>query len=58
MNFDILDRAIQVHGGLGVTGDDPLVALWRYARILRLGDGADEVHKVEIDEHECKGGWT
>ncbi|MBI4588051.1 MAG: acyl-CoA dehydrogenase family protein [Candidatus Rokubacteria bacterium] len=50
----VLDRAIQVHGALGVTDDVPLAAMWRYARILRLGDGADEIHKVKIAEHEMK----
>ena len=50
----VLDRAIQVHGGLGVTDDVPLAAMWRYARILRLGDGADEVHKAKLAEHELR----
>jgi alkylation response protein AidB-like acyl-CoA dehydrogenase len=50
----VVDRAIQVHGALGVTDDAPLAAMYRYARILRLGDGADEVHKVKISEHEVK----
>ena len=50
----VVDRAIQVHGALGVTDDVPLAAMWRYARILRLGDGADEVHKVKISEHEMR----
>jgi alkylation response protein AidB-like acyl-CoA dehydrogenase len=50
----VLDRAIQVHGALGVTDDAPLAAMWRYARILRLGDGADEIHKVKLAEHECR----
>ena len=50
----VLDRAVQVHGALGVTDDVPLAAMWRYARILRLGDGADEVHKVKIAEHESR----
>jgi acyl-CoA dehydrogenase len=53
----VLDRAIQVHGALGVTDDVPLAAMWRYARILRLGDGADEIHKVKIAEHEFRR-WT
>ncbi len=50
----VVDRAIQVHGALGVTDDVPLAAMYRYARILRLGDGADEVHKVKIAEHEMR----
>jgi acyl-CoA dehydrogenase len=50
----VVDRAIQVHGALGVTDDVPLAAMWRYARILRIGDGADEVHKAKLAEHEFK----
>ena len=50
----VVDRAIQIHGALGVTDDVPLAAMYRYARILRLGDGADEVHKVKISEHEMR----
>jgi len=50
----VIDWAIQVHGALGVTDDVPLAAMYRYARILRLGDGADEIHKVKIAEHEVK----
>ena len=49
-----VDRAIQIHGALGVTDDVPLAAMWRYARILRLGDGADEVHKAKLAEHEIR----
>jgi acyl-CoA dehydrogenase len=50
----VLDRAIQIHGALGVTDDVPLAAMWRYARILRLGDGADEVHKVKLAQRELR----
>jgi alkylation response protein AidB-like acyl-CoA dehydrogenase len=53
----VLDRAIRVHGALGVTDGVPLAAMWWYARILRLGDGAGEIHKARIAEHECKR-WT
>jgi acyl-CoA dehydrogenase len=53
----VVDRAIQVHGGLGVTDDVPLAAMWRYARILRIGDGADEVHKAKLAERELRR-WT
>jgi acyl-CoA dehydrogenase len=45
MVMDVLDRAIQVHGSLGMTDDTPLAALWRFSRMLRLADGPDEVHK-------------
>jgi len=40
----VLDKAIQVHGGAGVSSDTPLAAMWAGARTLRLADGPDEVH--------------
>lgn len=40
----VIDRAIQVHGGLGVSGDSPLAAMWAGTRTLRLADGPDAVH--------------
>jgi len=44
----VLDRAIQVHGGLGVT-DDTLLAYWyRQERAARIYDGPDEVHKITV----------
>jgi acyl-CoA dehydrogenase len=48
MVMDVLDRAIQVHGSLGVSDDTPLAGLWRGLRMLRLADGPDEVHKMVI----------
>ena len=48
----IVDRAIQVHGGAGVTDDFPLAAAWAHLRTLRLADGPDEVHKRSIARHE------
>jgi alkylation response protein AidB-like acyl-CoA dehydrogenase len=45
---DVLDRAIQVHGGLGLTDDTPLAVMWRMARGGRVYDGADEVHKMVV----------
>jgi acyl-CoA dehydrogenase len=44
----IIDRAIQVHGGAGVSGDFPLAEMWAHARMLRIADGPDEVHKRMI----------
>jgi acyl-CoA dehydrogenase len=44
----VVDRAIQVWGAAGVTGDLPLVAMYQGARSLRLADGPDEVHKILI----------
>jgi acyl-CoA dehydrogenase len=43
---DVVDRAIQAHGGLGYSTDLPLEAMYRYARAARIYDGADEVHRV------------
>ena len=48
----VLDRAIQVHGSLGVTDDLPLAVMWRQGRALRLADGPDEVHKQVIARRE------
>ena len=52
MVMDVLDRAIQVHGSLGMTDDTPLSGLWRHLRMLRLADGPDEVHKMVIAMRE------
>ncbi len=45
---DVVDRAIQVHGGLGLTDDTPLALMWRMARGGRIYDGPDEVHKAVV----------
>jgi acyl-CoA dehydrogenase len=50
----IVDRAIQVHGGAGVTDDFPLAMAWAHLRTLRLADGPDEVHKRAIARHELR----
>jgi alkylation response protein AidB-like acyl-CoA dehydrogenase len=44
MVHTVIDRAIQVHGALGVTIDTPLERMYRHARFARLYDGPDEVH--------------
>jgi acyl-CoA dehydrogenase len=43
---DVIDRAIQVHGALGVSADRPLERMYRHARFARIYDGPDEVHRV------------
>jgi alkylation response protein AidB-like acyl-CoA dehydrogenase len=48
------DAAIQIHGGAGVSGDFPLAALYSHARVLRLADGPDEVHRRVIAKMELK----
>jgi alkylation response protein AidB-like acyl-CoA dehydrogenase len=45
---EVLDRALQVHGGLGLTEDTPLASMWRMARAGRVYDGPDEVHKSVV----------
>jgi alkylation response protein AidB-like acyl-CoA dehydrogenase len=44
----VIDRAIQVHGGLGVTDDTPLAHWYRHERAARIYDGPDEVHKSVV----------
>ncbi|NLU84591.1 acyl-CoA dehydrogenase family protein [Rhodococcus sp. HNM0569] len=50
----IVDRAIQVHGGAGVTDDFPLAMAYAHLRTLRLADGPDEVHKRTIARQELR----
>jgi alkylation response protein AidB-like acyl-CoA dehydrogenase len=48
MLHNVIDRAIQVHGALGVTGDTPLERMYREARYARIYDGPDEVHRMVV----------
>jgi alkylation response protein AidB-like acyl-CoA dehydrogenase len=48
MLHNVIDRAIQVHGALGVTADTPLDRMYREARYARLYDGPDEVHRMVV----------
>jgi acyl-CoA dehydrogenase len=50
----IIDRAIQVHGGGGVSDDFPLAWMYAHIRTLRLADGPDEVHKLTIARQELR----
>lgn len=50
----VLDRAIQVHGGGGVSDDFPLAMWYAHMRTLRLADGPDEVHKMTIARREYR----
>jgi alkylation response protein AidB-like acyl-CoA dehydrogenase len=45
---DVIDRAIQTHGALGVSGDTPLEFMYRQARAARIYDGPDEVHRMVV----------
>lgn len=60
MALRVLDRAVQVHGGAGVSDDFPLAAAWAGARTLRLADGPDEVHRAAVAKLELgrSGGAT
>jgi acyl-CoA dehydrogenase len=51
---DVVDRAIQVHGALGMSDDSPLPRMWVVGRALRIGDGADEVHLLAVAKHELR----
>lgn len=48
MAQQVIDRAIQAHGGLGASQDLPLTDLWGYARSIRIADGPDEVHLEQL----------
>jgi acyl-CoA dehydrogenase len=50
----VADRAIQVHGALGVSSEIPLEGMYRGARTLRLADGPDEVHRILIAKNVLK----
>ncbi len=50
----VIDRAIQVHGGGGVSDDFPLAAMYAHLRTLRMADGPDEVHKRTIARQELR----
>jgi acyl-CoA dehydrogenase len=48
MTCDVVDRAVQAHGGMGVCQDTPLAGYWTYGRIVRIADGPDEVHMYQL----------
>ncbi len=48
MPHNVIDRAIQVHGALGVTSDTPLERMYREARYARIYDGPDEVYRMVV----------
>jgi len=52
--YNVIDRAIQVHGSLGYTTDLPLESMYRAARAARIYDGPDEVHKVTVARQMLK----
>ncbi|MBM3672034.1 MAG: acyl-CoA dehydrogenase [Actinobacteria bacterium] len=54
MATTVVDRAIQVFGGAGLSEDWPLAQMYTYARTLHLVDGPDEVHKMQIARRELR----
>ena len=56
----VIDRAMQIHGGKGLTDDLPLAELFNYARQIRLADGPDQVHMMALgrqlvrEHHDAK----
>jgi acyl-CoA dehydrogenase len=52
MALRVIDRAIQAHGGMGVSDDVPLAAMYAGIRTLRLADGPDEVHRRQVAKRE------
>ncbi len=54
MALEVVDRAIQVHGGAGVSDDTPLAMMWAGLRSLRIADGPDEVHLRDVARLELR----
>jgi len=54
MTCNVVDRAIQAHGGMGVSQDTPLAEFWIMARTIRLADGPDEVHMHQLGRNTVK----
>lgn len=54
MTCTVVDRAIQAHGGMGVSQDTPLSKFWAYGRIIRIADGPDEVHMYQLGRNLIK----
>ena len=54
MALDVIDRAVQLHGGGGVSEDFGLAYAWAHSRTLRLADGPDEVHRAAVAKLELR----
>jgi acyl-CoA dehydrogenase len=48
----VVDRAIEIHGGMALTDDTPLAVFFAHLRAVRIADGPDEVHKRTIARQE------
>ncbi|KAI9837555.1 MAG: hypothetical protein M1819_007206 [Sarea resinae] len=56
MALKVIDRAVQAFGGMGVCQDTPLASMWAQIRTLRIADGPDEVHLMQMGRNENKRG--
>ena len=54
MALRIVDEAMQMHGGMGISQDTPLAAMWTHLRTLRLADGPDAVHRRQVARAELR----
>ncbi|KAK4543048.1 hypothetical protein LTR36_005825 [Oleoguttula mirabilis] len=54
--LEVIDRAIQAYGGAGVSQDTPLANMWAHGRTMRIVDGPDEVHLIQLGRNENKRG--
>ena len=52
--LEVIDEAVQMHGGAGVSQDTPLATAWTHVRTLRLADGPDAVHRRQVARAELK----
>ena len=50
----VVDEAVQMHGGQGISQDTPLAASWTHLRTLRLADGPDAVHRRQVARAELR----
>ncbi|MAU95052.1 MAG: acyl-CoA dehydrogenase [Fulvimarina sp.] len=50
--LDVIDQAVQMHGGQGISQDTPLARMWTHVRTLRLADGPDAVHRRQVARWE------
>ena len=48
LHTNVVNRAIQLFGGAGVSGDFPLASMWAHGRVMHIVDGPDEVHKRSL----------
>jgi acyl-CoA dehydrogenase len=52
--LEVIDQAVQMHGGAGVSQDFPLARMWTAVRTLRLADGPDAVHRLVVSKAELQ----